>query len=187
MEYEEQLKMLLIGARQYGCAGFQTHLRCIERVKCCLEHSSSHSNKVVSTYHSLYYLVTTGARYATCDEESQVDFALFVRITCQKSGCRPLCRVCSVQALTVCSVISTGATALLLCARLKSRSVWFGCALCLIRLFLGYWLTCTESKCISLFETLCQESLLFTCTIFRPLHNCIPFLMTHKLVEHTAS
>lgn len=45
-----------------------------------------------------------------------------------------------------------GATALLLCARLKSRSVWFGSALCLIRLFLGYWLTCSQAKCVPLFK-----------------------------------
>lgn len=48
--------------------------------------------------------------------------------------------------------VLVGATALLLCARLKSRSVWFGSALCLIRLFLGYWLTCSQAKCISLFK-----------------------------------
>lgn len=39
-----------------------------------------------------------------------------------------------------------GATALLLSARLKSRSVWFGSALCLIRLFLGYRLTRSSSQ-----------------------------------------
>lgn len=55
----------------------------------------------------------------------------------------------------LCAVRVLGGTAaLLLCARLKSTSVWLGFTLCLIRLFLQYWLTCTETKCISLLTTL---------------------------------
>ena len=49
----------------------------------------------------------------------------------------------------LCAGDLSGAAATLLCARLKSRSVWLGFTLCLIRLFLEYWLTC-GTKCIFL-------------------------------------